>query len=52
MCKLMINSKGFSLIEVMVTMLIVSVGMLALGSFYLSAIQSEGRAQERVVATH
>lgn len=48
----MINSKGFSLIEVMVTMLIVSVGMLALGSFYLSAIQSEGRAQERVVATH
>ncbi len=45
-------NKGFSLIEVMVTMLLVTVGMLALGSFYLAAIQSEGRAQERVAAVH
>ncbi len=44
--------RGFSLIEGLVTMLIVTVGMLALGSFYLAAIKSESRAQERVAATH
>jgi len=51
----MVNIKendGFSLIEMMVTMLIVSVGMLALGSFYFSSISAERVAQERVAAVH
>jgi len=43
---------GFSLIEVMVTMLIVTVGMLALGSFYLASIKSESMSQERLAAVH
>jgi len=45
-------SRGFSLIEAMVTMLIVSVGMLALGSFYMSSIRSEGVSQQRLAAVH
>ncbi len=44
--------QGFSLIEVMVTLLVVSVGMLALGSFYVSSMQSERVSQERVAAVH
>jgi len=47
-----IAEKGFSLIEAMVTMLIVSVGMLALGSFYMSSIRSEGASQQRLAAVH
>jgi type IV pilus modification protein PilV len=44
--------KGFSLIEVLVTLLIVSVGMLALGSFFVTSIRSEGQAQQRLAAVH
>jgi len=47
----MIN-KGFSLIEMMITMVIASIGMLALGSFYLASIESERVSQERVAAVH
>lgn len=46
------SNKGFSLIEMMVAMVIVSVGMLALGSFYLASIQSEGVSQQRLSAVH
>ncbi|MDX8380887.1 MAG: type II secretion system protein [Ghiorsea sp.] len=52
---MMVNIKeneGFSLIEMMVTMLIVSVGMLALGSFYFSSMSAERVAQERVASVH
>jgi len=43
---------GFTLIEILVTLLIVSVGMLALGSFFGSSIRIEGMAQERIAAVH
>jgi len=46
------NIFGFTLIEAMVTLLIVSVGMLALGTFYLSLIGSESDAQKRLAAVH
>lgn len=46
------NMFGFTLIEVMVTLLIVSVGMLALGAFYSSLIGSESDAQKRLAAVH
>jgi len=51
MCKI-IKNKGFSLIEMMITMVIASIGMLALGSFYLASIESERVSQERVAAVH
>lgn len=47
-----IEGKGFSLIEMMVTMLIVTIGMLALGSFYIASVNSETMAQERLAAVH
>jgi len=46
------SNQGFTLIEVLVTLVIVSVGMLALGSFYVTSINSEGVAQERIAAIH
>jgi len=48
----LIKQKGFSLIEVLVTMLITSVGTLALGNFYLTSMESERVSQERVAAVH
>ena len=47
-----INNRGFSLIEVMVTLVIVSVGMLALGSFYVTSVTTEGASQQRLAAIH
>ncbi len=44
--------QGFSLIEMLVTLLIVSVGMLALGSFFISSIRSESASQQRLAAVH
>ena len=44
--------RGFTLIEVLVTLLIVSVGMLALGAFFTTSIHQEGVAQERIAAVH
>ena len=46
------HTQGFTLIETMVTLLIVSVGMLALGSFYVTLIGSESDAQKRLAAVH
>lgn len=45
-------NKGFTLVEILITLLIVSVGMLALGSFFASSIKLEGLAQERIAAVH
>jgi len=44
--------KGFTLIEAMVTLIILSVGLLALEKFYISVIDSQQVAQERLMATH
>jgi prepilin-type N-terminal cleavage/methylation domain-containing protein len=45
-------SKGFSLIEMLVTVTIVSIGMLALGSFYMASVNAESAAQQRLTAVH
>jgi prepilin-type N-terminal cleavage/methylation domain-containing protein len=47
-----LRQRGFTLIETMVTLLIVSVGMLALGAFYMALIGSESDAQKRLAAVH
>ena len=44
--------KGFTLIETMVTLVILAVGMLALGTFYISMIDGQQVAQERLVAVN
>jgi len=44
--------RGFTLIEILITLVIVSVGMLALGKFFAAAINQEGAAQERIAAVH
>jgi len=44
--------QGFTLVEILVTLVIVSVGMLALGAFYTSMISQESIAQERISAVH
>ncbi len=44
--------RGFTLIEVMVTLVILAVGMLALETLYISVIDSQHVAQERLVAVH
>jgi len=44
--------KGFTLIETMVTLVILAVGLLALGVFYISVIDSQQVAQERLRAVH
>jgi len=49
---LTMKQQGFTLVEILVTLVIVSVGMLALGSFYTSMISQESIAQERITAVH
>lgn len=44
--------RGFTLIEVMVTLVILAVGMLALETLYISVIDSQHVAQERLVAVN
>ncbi|MDQ6973737.1 MAG: prepilin-type N-terminal cleavage/methylation domain-containing protein [Mariprofundaceae bacterium] len=44
--------QGFTLVEILIALVIVSVGMLALGSFYTAMISQEGIAQERITAVH
>jgi len=44
--------KGFTLIETMVTLVILAVGMLALETLYISVIDSQQVAQERLIAVH
>ena len=46
------KQRGFTLVEVLVALVVISVGMLALGSFYTSMIQQESVAQERITAVH
>jgi len=46
------KQRGFTLVEVLVALVVISVGMLALGSFYTSMIQQESIAQERITAVH
>jgi len=43
---------GFTLIELMVTMVIISVSLLALGAFTLAVLSSDNVARQRTVATH
>lgn len=45
-------AKGFTLVETMVTLVILSIGMLALGTFYVSVMDSQHVAQERLMAVH
>ncbi len=44
--------RGFTLIEAMLTMVIASVAILALQSFYTSILQSEALAESRITAVH
>lgn len=46
------KQRGFTLVEVLVALVVISVGMLALGAFYTSMIQQESVAQERIEAVH
>jgi len=46
------KQRGFTLVEILVALVIISVGMLALGSFYTSMIQQESVAQERIEAVN
>jgi len=52
MCQPMMKQKGFTLVEVLVALVVISVGMLALGAFYTSMIKQESIAQERIEAVH
>ncbi len=44
--------EGFTLIEIMVALVILTVGMLALETGYISVINSQQVAQERLMAVH
>jgi len=44
--------KGFTLIETMVTLLILVIGILALESFYISVVDRQQTARERLIAVH
>ena len=46
------SARGFTLVETMVTLVILSIGMLALGTFYISLMDSQKVAQERLMAVH
>jgi len=46
------RQSGFTLVEAMLAMVIVSTGALALQSFYTAIIRSEQLSQERLVAVH
>jgi len=48
----MSNVKGFTLIEVLVALTIVSVGVLAIGSFTISTLGSGQTSRERLTAVH
>ncbi len=43
---------GFTLIESMVTLVVISAGLLALGSFTIGVLRSDATARARIVATH
>jgi len=46
------QSSGFTLIEIMVTLVLTSVALLALGKFSLSVMDSESASIERLTAVH
>jgi len=46
------DMKGFTLIEAMVSMVILSVGLLALGTLYVNVMDKQQIAQERLMAVH
>lgn len=45
------GTRGFTLVEVLVSLVIISVGMLALGAFTLSVLASDNLSRQRTVAT-
>jgi len=47
-----ISGKGFSLIETLVTLVILVVGILALETFYISVVDRQQTARERLIAVH
>jgi len=46
------GERGFTLIEAMVAMIIISVSLLALGAFTLTVLATDTTARHRTVATH
>jgi len=46
------TQSGFTLVEAMLAMVIVSIGALALQSFYTAVIRSQQLSQERLIAVH
>lgn len=46
-----INSRGFTLIEVLIALLVLSIGLLGLASMQLSSIQYSNNAKQRTQAT-
>lgn len=45
-------ARGFTLIESMIALVVISVGLLALGSFTISVLSADALARERIVANH
>ncbi len=50
--RLFSSERGFTLIEAMLAMVIVSIGVLALQTFYTSILQSEVTSEARLTAVH
>jgi len=46
------SGQGFTLIETLVTLLILVVGILALETFYISVVDRQQTARERLIAVH
>jgi len=47
-----LQDKGFTLIEILITLVILSVGVMALGSFSLTTLSSGQTSRERLTAVH
>ncbi len=43
---------GFTLIEGMIALIVISIGLLALGSFTISVLRADANARARILATH
>jgi len=46
------TNRGFTLVELLVALVIISVGLLALGAFTIGVLKSDKVAQQRTVAVH
>jgi len=44
--------RGFTLIESMIALMVISIGLLAIGSFTISVMSADALARERIMATH